>query len=588
MTSHKNSEKNDKTNTAETNSLFRHKLPPSRLGQCHSSFQSFENEVASPQKQKEFTLVVVTAVPCRILLGKKHRGFGRGMYNSFGGKFDSPQETPAQCACRELYEESRLEISVPQMEASKIGIQYYTFDNDPIQMVMHVFHIHMATEEEFQRQSPKIQGCDEITPEWFDDWHDIPLDNMFADDSHWLTALLSSMTPSSTTSPISTSPLQIHGHYHFQENCQETNTILQYYMKVQPRSKPPSFSLEKRLFHALHSNKTTTPSIKEFKESWAFFHTVKKTLFSSKKTRQPLDIVLDVAGGHGALAALFLITTTATRAVVIDPAADLHAQNQNGVEKAWKESFYPQKQLLWRSECLRTGLPVALQEALTMTTSPERILVVACHACQHLSEETLEIACQQGVHVAVMPCCQKDLSPGSSWKTTCQALQIPLATTMDLLLSGKVMGKYAQPQQHTQQQQPYYYDVRMKCIDPSITPQNRIILCRAIHGIHQEEETQNQKLDRAHAKLELAYRRAHSNATATTTVATAHQDDDKNNTSNRRQDQQSYIHDKAPSSHPTFYNSPPIPASSPSSYLAIGFIVGAVFSAATISCFSRR
>lgn len=45
--------------------------------------------------------------------------------------------------------------------------------------------------------------------------------------------------------------------------------------------------------------------------------------------------------------------------------------------------------------------------------SPFRILVVACHACQHLTDETLEIACSYGVHAAVLSCCQKDLSGGS-------------------------------------------------------------------------------------------------------------------------------------------------------------------------------
>lgn len=32
-----------------------------------------------------------------------------------------------------------------------------------------------------------------------------------------------------------------------------------------------------------------------------------------------------------------------------------------------------------------------------------RVLVVACHACQHLAEEVLDIAARFGAHVCVMP-----------------------------------------------------------------------------------------------------------------------------------------------------------------------------------------
>jgi len=166
------------------------------------------------------------------------------------------------------------------------------------------------------------------------------------------------------------------------------------------------------MFHALHQT-VNAPTVKEFKECFAFQNSV-RSAFSSNKRGDKIggwDIVIDVAGGHGALAALFLTFTSATKAVVIDPAL----VGGGGVERAWKEDFFPQKELIYRTECLRTGLPSELEMAL-MNTNPQRILVIACHACQHLSEETLDIATKYGVHVAVMPCCQKDLTEGSSWK----------------------------------------------------------------------------------------------------------------------------------------------------------------------------
>jgi hypothetical protein len=112
-----------------------------------------------------------------------------------------------------------------------------------------------------------------------------------------------------------------------------------------------------------------------------------------------------------------------------------------------------------------------------------------------LSEETLEIAAQYGVHVAVMPCCQKDLTEGSSWKQTSKNLSIPIGTTMDLLLSGKMMASQE-------------YKVRMKLINPQITPQNRIIICEKI-GMNNDRPTSN--VEMAHAKLAGAYLRAHKN-----------------------------------------------------------------------------
>ena len=59
-------------------------------------------------------------------------------------------------------------------------------------------------------------------------------------------------------------------------------------------------------------------------------------------------------------------------------------------------------------------------------TAFANVLVVACHACQHLSEEVLQIAHLYRVHCAVLPCCQTDLSPGAPWKATAKIFRFPL------------------------------------------------------------------------------------------------------------------------------------------------------------------
>jgi 8-oxo-dGTP pyrophosphatase MutT (NUDIX family) len=464
--------------------VFPNQLPASRLGQSHESYESFRSAVAwTTTNSKEYTLVIVTegkSEGCskggRILLGMKNRGFGKGMYNSFGGKFDHPEERVEQCASRELKEEANISISEQEMKRSKVGIQRFSFDNDAMEMILHVFRISFKKGD---KRLQTIQGCEEITPKWFDDWKLIPLNNMFADDSLWLTTLLSS-----------SDPMEINGWYHFQENCQETNTIRHYYMDdVKPKQK---FKLERRLFDALHDNQIHSPTIKEFKESYAFCNAVRKYFGKSQRNNDSgWDVVIDVAGGHGALAALFLIATSATRAVVVDPA------RVGSVERAWESFWGSKKELVYRNECLRTGLPAELQRALAIT-SRNKILVVACHACQHLSEEIVDIACRFGVSSAVMPCCQKDLSRGGSWKSTSKNLGIPLGHMMDVLLAGRIMGQGT-------------HEVRMNCLDPSITPHNRIILARAL----MEDEKDDSQIEyeanrrRAHTKLESAYHRAH-------------------------------------------------------------------------------
>ena len=252
----------------------------------------------------------------------------------------------------------------------------------------------------------------------------------------------------------------------------------------------PRYTLEQRLFHALHHT-IHAPSVKEFKECFAFQNAVRSAFSSKRGQTVEWDVVVDVAGGHGALAALFLIVTSAKKAVVVDPAA----VGGGGVERAWRSDFFPQKELVYRIECLRTGLPSELETALTITT-PQRILVVACHACQHLSEETLRIAARFGVHVAVMPCCQKDLTEGNSWKQTSKNLSIPIGPTMDLLLAGKMMASEE-------------YLVRMKLINAKITPQNRIIICQRT-GLNEDSTPATpSKVELAHARLARAYLRAH-------------------------------------------------------------------------------
>ena len=156
----------------------------------------------------------------------KHRGFGTGKYNSFGGKFEN-NETVEECACRELKEETNIQIPLQTMSESKVGVQRFTFDDEKEkEMIMHLFHVDLSSSS---TPAFEIIGCDEISPEWFVGFDMVPFDKMFADDSLWLTTLLSSLVTPGQSS------IEINGSYHFMENCEETNTILHYYMDVRPK-----------------------------------------------------------------------------------------------------------------------------------------------------------------------------------------------------------------------------------------------------------------------------------------------------------------------------------------------------------------
>lgn len=273
-------------------------------------------------------------------------------------------------------------------------------------------------------------------------------------------------------------------------------------------------SLEKRLFHSLHQHKII--SVKEFKESWAFCNTVLRHFGKSSKNlgnnniekKYPqIDVVIDVAGGHGALGALFLILSKGRvkKSIVIDPAV-LSDSKKKTMQDAWFNDQHQNSSkindendsttgLEYCHESLYTALPRVLHDLTQKQNIPNtHILVVACHACQDLTNETLRIAERYGTNIAVMSCCQKDLSHGSSWKAAGKNMMpsntttgtdslndkkspfsgVPIGIIMDLLSAGKMMSEYAGEKAGV------WYNVKLKVIPQSITPQNRLIICQAL------------------------------------------------------------------------------------------------------------
>ncbi|KAL7549006.1 hypothetical protein ACHAWF_012272 [Thalassiosira exigua] len=563
---------------------YKHALPGSRLGAGHETLEAFQEAVAADgrnglqqREPKEFSLVVIlsrdanirSAGPSRdqscdaagdadgtlsILLGKKLRGFGEGFFNSPGGKLEADlgeRDRPALGAVREVREETGIDVPLRAMEEGFVGTINFTFEDSDLYGAMRVrlFCVFVTLSDDDKCNSQpamdgsngieaknmrssrtavavrpgQIRGCDEIEPRWFDH-RDIPLDQMFADDSLWLTKLLTHYDRGGADAH---EKFTFDAWFHFQPGGTETNTVMHHFIQIHdgrdgcavPGS--PKVTLERKLFHALHDKRVQSPSIKEFKENWALANAVRKFL----KDDGRMEYVIDVAGGHGALGALFLLLVPACRsAVVVDPAEC--PSGERGVREAWGQFWaYDRiaearriesggKELRYRRECLRTGLAKELDIILeTETAKCTSVTVVACHACQHLTDETMKIASEYGVNVAVMPCCQKDLD--GRWKGIAKRLvrrsnnsesaSLTIGALMDLLAAGKMMGW------QTGAHAGVRYDVKMKLMDESISTQNRMILCKAIvreAGIDGNVEGEKKKA-LAHERLTRAYHRAH-------------------------------------------------------------------------------
>lgn len=337
--SHNNDDENCRQH-ADASALFRHTLDSSRLGRRHVSLESYKSSVGRGSKldrddpPKEFSLETIL---CRnqkdkipdntsslsILIGRKRRGFGAGFYNCFGGKLEKDlgeQKHPAKGAVREVEEETGISIPLSTMEESFVGTINFTFDDwqDNRAMKVHLFCVFVSlsadatcfTQNQNQNANTvninpdQIRGCDEIEPFWVHNCYDLPLHQMFADDSIWLPMLLHHHEANNSMK----SKMRFDAWFHFHKGGAETNSIMHYYIQRHDEHKPQNaseqsaekYNLEKKLFHALHDNHIHNPSIKEFKESWSFANSVRSFLKEGKR----MKYVLDVAGGHGALGKL--------------------------------------------------------------------------------------------------------------------------------------------------------------------------------------------------------------------------------------------------------------------------------------------
>lgn len=124
------------------------------------------------------TTLLIVIKNNKILLAKKKRGFGAGLFNGVGGK-KQEGETIYEAMIRETQEE----INIVPLNTTLVGIMdfdlYLKGEN-----VTEKMYTYIATDYEGEPTE-----SDEMKPEWFD-LDNIPYDNMFQDDIIWLPEVL--------------------------------------------------------------------------------------------------------------------------------------------------------------------------------------------------------------------------------------------------------------------------------------------------------------------------------------------------------------------------------------------------------------
>ena len=217
-------------------------------------------------------------------------------------------------------------------------------------------------------------------------------------------------------------------------------------------SKP--LTLQSKLYWRLRQAPPPKPCDKEVKEALAFFHATQK--FVKRKA-----LVIDCCGGHGLVGALYVRFGRAAR-VVIDkfrpPAFDhLGAALE-----------LPPGVLAYAEADVTTELPRQLALAKAAGHSPVDVIVVAVHACAHLTDRVADACINGGVDFAVMPCCHRDATPGSTMRQVASALGIHVHAAVDVARLGAWASRG--------------YDCRFRTIDDSITPENRVLIGLAPRG----------------------------------------------------------------------------------------------------------
>ncbi|MDD5032864.1 MAG: 8-oxo-dGTP diphosphatase [Candidatus Pacebacteria bacterium] len=116
----------------------------------------------------------------KILLAKKKRGFGVGKWNGVGGKMQE-EETIEQAVLREAKEEIGIDSCEDRLEKAG-SIKFYFNGKEDWNQEVHIYAL--------KKWEGEPQESEEMSPKWFFH-HEMPFDEMWADDRHWMPYFLS-------------------------------------------------------------------------------------------------------------------------------------------------------------------------------------------------------------------------------------------------------------------------------------------------------------------------------------------------------------------------------------------------------------
>lgn len=114
-----------------------------------------------------------------ILLAMKKRGFGLGKWNGYGGK-PQPDETIHDTALREMREEIGVVCRKEDL-AHAASLKFYFKSKPEWNQEVIVFLI--------RKWDGVPEESEEMRPQWFK-FEEIPFDQMWPDDRHWLPKIL--------------------------------------------------------------------------------------------------------------------------------------------------------------------------------------------------------------------------------------------------------------------------------------------------------------------------------------------------------------------------------------------------------------
>ncbi len=126
-----------------------------------------------------FTTLLFLRRDNQLLLAMKKRRFGEGKWNGVGGKVD-PGETVPDAAVRECQEE----IKVTPTAYEQVALLRFRQHEQTHPTMNNDCYVYIATEWDGEPTE-----TEEMAPQWFD-ISELPFDNMWPDDPHWLPRVL--------------------------------------------------------------------------------------------------------------------------------------------------------------------------------------------------------------------------------------------------------------------------------------------------------------------------------------------------------------------------------------------------------------